>query len=218
LLNDGTCGPPGAAKASMYDREASHTRAVRKRLRKGEALERARERVLTGFRWQAGHADVWRLFSDAPTLEAVIAALADPWKDRGVTRVCGIEARGFLLGGAVATHLGVGFVAVRKGDGLFPGPKVEATTEPDYRGLSHRLRLRSEDVGEDDRVLLVDDWAERGGQARAARKLIEACGAEFLGLSVIVDQLNQDVRSIVGHVSAIVRYEELPPSRPPNQS
>jgi adenine phosphoribosyltransferase len=154
---------------------------------------------------------VWRLFSDAETLSAVVAGLADPWPDHGVTKVCGIEARGFLLGGAVATRLGVGFVAVRKRDGLFPGPKVEATTEPDYRGLTHVLRLQRDSLRKGDRALLVDDWAERGSQARAVRRLIESCGAEFLGLSVIVDQLDQQVRSVLGQVTSIIHYEELPP-------
>jgi adenine phosphoribosyltransferase len=174
----------------------------------------ARERLLGRFRWQSGHADVWRLFSDAETLAVVVEGLADPWTDRGVTKVCGIEARGFLLGGAVATRLGVGFVAVRKGDCLFPGLKAEVATEPDYRGLSQVLRLRREDLGPGDRVLLVDDWAERGSQARAARQLIESCGADFLGLSVMVDQLDEPARSPMGQVSAIVRYAELPPSGP----
>jgi adenine phosphoribosyltransferase len=178
-----------------------------------DALRAARERVLAGFRWQGGHADVWRLFWDAETLSAVVAGLADPWSDLGVTRVCGIEARGFLLGGAVATRLGVGFVAVRKGDGLFPGPKVEATTDPDYRGLAHVLRLRRDSLREGDRVVLVDDWAERGSQARAVQGLIESCGATFLGLSVIVDQLDHHVRSLLGEVAAIIRYEELRPPR-----
>jgi adenine phosphoribosyltransferase len=180
----------------------------------GDDFRRARVRVLARFRWQGGHADVWRLFSDAETLETVVAGLADPWKHRGVTRVCGVEARGFLLGGAVATRLKVGFVAVRKRDGLFPGPKVEAETEPDYRGLSHLLRLRREDVRKGDRVLMVDDWAERGSQARAVRQMIESCGAEFLGLSVVVDQLDRQIRASLGHVSAIIHYDELPPSGP----
>jgi adenine phosphoribosyltransferase len=168
---------------------------------------------LAGFRWQGGHADVWRLFSDAETLSAVIAGLADPWQHAGVTKVCGVEARGFLLGGVVATRLGTGFVAVRKGDGLFPGPKVEATTEPDYRGLTHVLRLRRESLSEGDHVVLVDDWAEQGSQARTVQWLIESCGAEFLGLSVIVDQLDEQVRSLLTQVTAIVRHEELPPVR-----
>lgn len=75
--------------------------------------------VLERFRWVGGHADVWRLFEDAEVFQAVVCGLVDPWRRREITKVCGIESRGFLLGGAVALSLGAGFVAVRKA--CFPG-------------------------------------------------------------------------------------------------
>lgn len=120
----------------------------------------------------------------------------------------GIESRGFLLGAAAALDLGVGFVAVRKADGLLPGPKVTTTADLDYRGQRHRLRMQKV-LRSADRVLLVDDWAERGSQARAARRLVEACGATFLGVSVLVDQLSADSRDALGRVTALVAAEEL---------
>ena len=64
----------------------------------------------------------------------------------------------------------------------------------------------------EDGVLLVDDWAERGSQARAARQLVEACGARFLGVSVLVDQLTTATRSDLGRVTALVHADELGPS------
>ena len=98
----------------------------------------ARELVLDRFAWIDGHADVWAVFRDAAALRAVVAALAEPFRAEGVTAVCGIESRGFLLGGAVAVELGVGFVPVRKAGGLFPGAKVTRTTAPDdLRRRSH---------------------------------------------------------------------------------
>jgi len=165
--------------------------------------------VLRSFRWIDGHADVWRLFADADVFRIVTAALADPWAGDEITRVCGVESRGFLLGGAVALRLGAGFVAVRKGDGLFPGAKVERTTAPDYRGRAHCLRLRRDALGPDDRVVLVDDWAERGSQAIAVRDAVEECGATFLGTTLIVDQLDDATRRKLGRVVSIVRAEEL---------
>ncbi len=160
------------------------------------------------FRWQAGHADVWRVFADADAFVAVVEGLVEPWGDQGVTRVVGIESRGFLLGAAAALALGVGFVAVRKADGLLPGPKVATTADPDYRRQRHRLRMQTV-LQPADRVLLVDDWAERGSQARAARRLVEACGATFLGVSVLVDQLSAESRDALGRVTALVAAEEL---------
>lgn len=160
------------------------------------------------FRWQAGHADVWRVFADADAFVAVVEGLVEPWRDQGVTRVVGIESRGFLLGAAAALALGVGFVAVRKADGLLPGPKVTTTADLDYRRQRHRLRMQTV-LRPADRVLLVDDWAERGSQARAARRLVEACGATFLGVSVLVDQLSAESRDALGRVTALVAAEEL---------
>ena len=179
----------------------------------GDEIQRAaRAAVLTNFAWVKGHADVWRLFSDPAALRVITSALAAPWSDDGVTQVCGIESRGFLLGGAVALRLGVGFTAVRKADGILPGAKVERTSAADYRGRSQTLRIQRERLGIADRVVLVDDWAERGSQATAVRELVEACEATFLGLSVIVDQLADDVRAGLKRVHAIVRAVELGPS------
>ncbi len=168
----------------------------------------ARTALLHDFRWNGGHADVWRVFVDADSLSAVIGGLAEPWRGNGVTHVVGIEARGFLLGAATAVALGAGFVAVRKADGLFPGEKVSTEAETDYRGFRHRLRMQAV-LGPADRVLLVDDWAERGSQARAARQLVESLGATFVGASLMVDQLSPTVRSALGRVTALVMAHEL---------
>ena len=171
----------------------------------------ARTALLDRFRWSDGHADVWRVFADADALPAVVAGLVEPWRDRAVTHVVGIESRGFLLGGAAAIALGAGFVAVRKGDGLLPGAKVAVEADDDYRGRRHLLRMQTV-LSPQDAVLLVDDWAERGSQARAARRLVEACGARFLGVSVLVDQLTTATRNDLGRVTALVNADELGPS------
>jgi len=81
----------------------------------------ARAQVLGRFRWIDGHADVWHVFRDPIAFRTVVQALADPYRAAGVTAVAGVESRGFLLGGAVAMELGVGFVAIRKAGALFPG-------------------------------------------------------------------------------------------------
>ena len=169
-----------------------------------------RDDLVTRFEWVDGHADVWRLFSDGALLRRIVTALADPF--RAATKVAGIEARGFILGGAVATELGIGFVAIRKEAGLFPGEKVSRAAAVDYRGTEHTLRLQRTALEPGDRVVLVDDWAERGAQALAARELIEEAGATFAGLSLVVDQLEDEVRERIGHVHSLVRAEDLGPS------
>lgn len=169
-----------------------------------------REDLIARFEWVEGHADVWRLFSDGALFGRIVAALAEPFPD--ITRVAGVEARGFILGGAVAAELRVGFVAIRKEAGLFPGEKVFRPANEDYRGTEHVLRMQRDALGENDRVLLVDDWAERGAQALAARELIEELEATFAGLSLIVDQLGEEARERIGRVESLVRAAELGPS------
>ena len=141
---------------------------------------------MRSFRWVDGHADVWRWFSDGDLFRKVVGALADPFRGLGVTKVATLEARGFLLAGAVANELGAGVVGIRKQGGALPGPRSEVLTSPDYRRRRLTLVMRSDLLAGDDQALLVDDWIETGSQALAARASIEGTGATFAGLAVIV--------------------------------
>jgi adenine phosphoribosyltransferase len=167
-----------------------------------------RDALLATSRWDGRDADVWRVFADADALRTVVAGLVDPWRDDGVSHVVGIESRGFLLGAAAAVARGAGLVAVRKTGGLLPGATETVGAEEDHRGLRHRLRMQTV-LFPGDRVLLVDDWAERGSQARAARQLVELSGATFLGVSLLVDQLEPAARTALGRVTALVTAAEL---------
>lgn len=175
---------------------------------------RAHRAVLDRFAWVDGHADVWAIFRNAAALRLVVAALTGPFRRDGVTAVCGIESRGFLLGGAAAVALGVGFVPIRKAGGLFPGAMVTRTSAADYRGLANPLRLQRSSVAAGDRLLLVDDWIETGSQFSCARQLVVDCGAELVGYSVIVDDLTDEARAGLGRGHALLRSGELPPSDP----
>jgi adenine/guanine phosphoribosyltransferase-like PRPP-binding protein len=125
-----------------------------------------------------------------------------------------VEARGFILGSAVALTLGSGFVAIRKAGALFPGAKDSQETAPDYRGMVHRQEVQRRALQTEDRVLLVDDWAQEGSQAMAAKTLIENRGATFLGLAVMIDQLSDANRSLLGQVRSIAHAAELPSDEP----
>jgi len=172
-------------------------------------IELGRDAFLRCFEWDGGHADVWRVFNDAVAFAEVVAGMAAPWRSVEVTKVCGIEARGFILGGAVANALGVGFAAIRKQGNLFPGQKREVVSEPDYRGIRQILRIQQQSVTADDRCLLVDDWIECGSQAIAARDLIEACGGVLVGVAVIVDQFDSD-RAQLPAITSVIKAAELP--------
>ncbi len=157
-----------------------------------------------------GIGDMWPVFRDGELFRRIIDALAAPFLDSGVTKVAGVEARGFVLGSAVANRLGAGFVGIRKPGGLYPGPTYERRTPPDYRGNEFVLRLQREALGPSDRMVVIDDWFETGGQASAAVDLIQESGAEYLGASIVVDWLTTDMRKHLGPVYSIVDRETLP--------
>lgn len=170
------------------------------------------ETFLARFRWVGGHADVLGLFAAGDFLREAAEALAAPFRASGVTKVAGVEARGFILGAAVSLDLAVGFVPIRKQGAIHPGAKAVAQAAPDWRGNEPVLALQRAVVAKGDRVLLVDDWVETGSHALAARRLIEECGAEWAGLSVLVDQAEPVVRDLLEPFSAVARFQDLPPS------
>ena len=175
----------------------------------------ARAALLSTFRWVDGHADIWRLFYDADVLRVVVDELAAAVRHASATKVAGIESRGFVLGGAVATQAGLGFVPIRKEPGLFPGRKLTVRAAADYRGHEHLLRLQRDALDSEDRLVLVDDWAELGSQALAAKQLIVESGATWAGLALIVDQLPDETREALAPVTRIVTADDLGPSVSP---
>jgi adenine phosphoribosyltransferase len=159
-----------------------------------------------------GHSDTLGLFADGGFLRRAAAAVADPFRKTGVQKVAGIEARGFVLAACVALELDAGFVAIRKPGSMHPGPKAELTAPKDWRGNETVLRLQRHVVGAGEQVLVVDDWAETGSKALTARRLIEECGGEYAGLSLLVDQLPDDVRAKLEPVATVAFADQLRPA------
>ena len=162
------------------------------------------------FRWIGGHADVLGLLADGEVLQGAVEALAEPFADARVAQVAGIEARGFALAAAVAGRLQAGFLPVRKPGSVHPGEKAVRATAPDWRGRRIALEMQRHAVPEGSRVLLVDDWAETGSQALAARWLVEQCGGMWVGASLLVDQLDDGMRAQLAPLHAVVTAVELP--------
>jgi adenine phosphoribosyltransferase len=156
-----------------------------------------------------GSSDIWRAFADRDLFARTVAALAAPFRGERYAKVAGIEARGFILGGAVAAHTGAGFVAVRKPGGWLPGDVDERVTGPDWQGRSQALRLQRGALAPGDRVVLVDDWLETGAQALAARELLEAAGATLVGMSIVVDDLPDEGRARLGRLHSLLRADAL---------
>jgi adenine phosphoribosyltransferase len=170
---------------------------------------RLHDELVANLRHFDGHSDTLGLFADAGFLARAGEGLAAPFRDAHVQKVVGIEARGFVLATAVALELGAGFVAIRKPGGVHPGTKAELKAAADWRGCEEVLRIQRHAIADGDAVLLVDDWAETGSKALAARELIEECGGRYAGLSLLVDQLPEQVRKELSPVAAVALAEEV---------
>jgi adenine phosphoribosyltransferase len=157
---------------------------------------------------EAGLGNVWPVFGDSGLFAEVIAALAAPLRGN-VDKIAGIESRGFVLGAAVAGHLGVGFAAIRKSDGLYPGETLSARTAADYRGREHVFRLQRAAVIPGERIALVDDWFESGSQGLIGRGLLEEAGAVYAGASIIIDQLTPGRRAALAPCHSLLASTAL---------
>ena len=122
--------------------------------------------------------DITTLLGNARTFRRVIDELVEPWSVAKVDRVAGIEARGFILGGAVAHQLAAGFVPIRK-KGKLPHSTVRVAYSLEY-GIDE-MEMHEDAVSRGERLILVDDLIATGGTAEAAVKLLRQLGAEILG-------------------------------------
>lgn len=128
--------------------------------------------------------DVTTLFADPQGFKAAIARMADPYLTEPIDAVAGIEARGFILGGAVADRLGCGFIPIRK-KGKLPWKAIGQDYELEYG--TDTIEIHEDAIKQGERILVVDDLIATGGTAEAAIKLIQRTGGEVLGASFAID-------------------------------
>ena len=130
--------------------------------------------------------DITPLLADGQAFGAVIRALASRHTQAAqpIEAVAGVEARGFVIGAALALELGVGFIPVRK-VGKLPGDTVRRSYDLEY-GTS-TIEIQADAVSPGERVLLVDDVLATGGTAIAAWDLLVDCGAEVVGFDTVVE-------------------------------
>ncbi|QIM20809.1 adenine phosphoribosyltransferase [Phycicoccus sp. HDW14] len=141
--------------------------------------------------------DITPLLADPVAFAAVVAGLAEG--RRGVVDlVAGVEARGFVVGAALAHAMGVGFVPVRK-VGKLPGETVTASYDLEYGSAT--IEVHADAVAAGERVVLVDDVLATGGTALAAWDLLERVGAEVVGFDCVVELAFLGGRERLGHRS-----------------
>jgi len=128
--------------------------------------------------------DVTTLFKDPLGFKLCIEDMHKEFKNERIDVVVGIESRGFIIGGALAHLLGVGFVPVRK-EGKLPAEKEREEYELEYG--SGVLEMHKDGIVKNQQVLIVDDLIATGGTALATAKLVEKCGGKVEAFSFIVN-------------------------------
>ena len=128
--------------------------------------------------------DVTTLFADPRGFRMAIDQLLHPYAGMEIDKVVGLEARGFILGGAIAHQLTVGFVPIRK-KGKLPGRTISQDYKLEYGEAI--VEVHDDAIQPGEKILLVDDLLATGGTAEAGIKLIERLGGEIIGCAFIID-------------------------------
>jgi len=128
--------------------------------------------------------DITTLLGDARAFRRAIDELVQPWAGNKIDKVAGIEARGFIIGGAVAHQVSAGFVPIRK-KGKLPHTTVRIAYSLEY-GLDE-MEMHADAIHPGERVILVDDLIATGGTAEAAVKLLRQIGANVVAACFIID-------------------------------
>lgn len=128
--------------------------------------------------------DVTTLFKNPECLQGMLDELYEMYKDRGITKVVGIESRGFILGAALAARLGAGFVMARK-PGKLPAKVLEETYEKEYG--TDTIQIHKDAIEEGDVVLLHDDLLATGGTMAATYRLVMQCQPKEAFVNFVIE-------------------------------
>jgi adenine phosphoribosyltransferase len=128
--------------------------------------------------------DITTLLADPRAFRRAIDELVQPWSGSKIDKIAGIEARGFILGGAVAHQLSAGFVPIRK-KGKLPHTTVSISYSLEYG--DDEMEIHADALVEGEKVILVDDLIATGGTAEAAVKLLKKLGADVVAACFVID-------------------------------
>jgi adenine phosphoribosyltransferase len=152
--------------------------------------------------------DITTLIEHPQGFRESVERLADAHRDRGITHVAGIEARGFIWGAGVAIALGVGFVPVRK-KGKLPGETIGQNYALEY-GVD-TIEIHADVLDANDKVLLIDDLIATGGTALAAASLLRRTGATVQNAGFVIDLFDlggaEKLRAIGVEVFKLIDFE-----------
>ena len=128
--------------------------------------------------------DITTMLGDAEAFRNAVDEMVRPWAGKKIDKVAGIEARGFILGGAIAHQLSAGFVPIRK-KGKLPYEKVTIAYSLEY-GIDE-MEIHSDAVQPGEKVILIDDLIATGGTAEAAVKLLKQIGVDVVAACFVID-------------------------------
>ena len=137
--------------------------------------------------------DVTTLFKDSDNLKELSKELIERYKNKGITKVVGIESRGFIMGPIVALELGAGFVPIRK-PGKLPAETIEESYEKEYG--TDTIQIHKDALSPDDVVLLHDDLLATGGTMLAAYNLVRKMGVKKIYVNFLIELEDLNARKL----------------------
>lgn len=134
--------------------------------------------------------DVTTLFKNPECLQIITDELYDMYKDKGITKIVGIESRGFVMSSALAIKLGAGVVLCRK-PGKLPGETVQESYTKEYG--TDTIEIHKDSIGEDDIILLHDDLLATGGTMKAAYDLVKKFNPKKIYVNFLIELVNENL-------------------------
>lgn len=128
--------------------------------------------------------DITPLLGNVEAFDWVIQEIKSQFADKGITKIVGVESRGFIFGAPLALSLNAGFVPVRK-PGKLPADKIRRDYSLEYGKAA--LELHRDSIQPGDRVLIIDDLLATGGTSTAARELVEELGGEVVSFAYVIE-------------------------------
>ena len=135
--------------------------------------------------------DVTTLFKNPECMQIMLGELFELYKDKGITKIVGIESRGFVMASALATKLGAGVVLCRK-PGKLPAETIQESYSKEYG--TDTIEIHKEAINEEDVVLLHDDLLATGGTMKAAYNLVQKCNPKKTFINFIIEIKDEGLR------------------------
>ena len=151
--------------------------------------------------------DISPILENVEAFQQIVAEMSAPFQKENIDKVVAIEARGFIFGAVIAQNLALPLVMVRK-EGNLP-MEVLKEEAVDYTGKKKVLEIQKDAIKKRERVLVVDDWAETGSQARATFRMIEKLGGKIAGFTVLVDNTTKEAKDFLSqyHYHYLIHFD-----------